>query len=253
VPHLTLHGIRHHVQRLGTDHPGPPVVLIHGLLVGNLAGWYFTAAPALARTRRVLLYDLRGHGLSDRTATGYDVATLARDLEALIDTDTPGPVTLVGHSYGALIALRYTLDHPERVDRLALVEAPLPPSTAGDIEAFVQQTPEEMAATLPDSVRTTLEGRRRDHRLLATIGALVAETSLVDDLRRETDIPDEILARVACPTLCLYGEDSACAPVGDRLARLIPGARLVRLPGGHYLHLDAPEAVAAHLAEHCGG
>lgn len=250
MPHVVANGVRHHVQRLGPS-VGPPVVLLHGLLVGNLAGWYFTVAPVLARTRPVLLYDLRGHGLSERPAAGYDVATLAADLAALV-ADEPGPLTLVGHSYGALVALRYALQIPERVARLALIEAPLPPSSAGDLEAFARRTPAAMVEALPEPVRAVLGGRRRKHKLLETLGALVGETSLLEDLRREADVPDEVLARVACPTLCVYGDASACAPVGDRLARVLPDARLVRLPGGHYLHLDAPDAVAAALEDFSG-
>ena len=77
----TANGVRLHTTALGA---GPPVVMLHGLLIGSLASWYFTAAPALARTHAVQLYDLRGHGLSDRPVDGYDTATMAADLAALI-------------------------------------------------------------------------------------------------------------------------------------------------------------------------
>src|SRR5512147_3219033 len=118
--------------------------MLHGLIVGSLAGWYFGPAGRLAQRHRVLLHDLRGHGRSDRTASGYDTHTLAGDLEALLDLAGDGPVTLVGHSYGALVALRFALRWPERVARLALVEAPLPPSRAGELLAFVKRPPAEM-------------------------------------------------------------------------------------------------------------
>lgn len=232
------------MQRLGPAE-GPPVVLVHGLLVGNLAGWFFTVAPELAETRPVILYDLRGHGLSERPPTGYDVATLAEDLSALTE-DTPGPLTLVGHSYGGLVALHLARTRPERVERLALLEAPLPPSRASEFDAFLERSPEEMLEALPDSAKA-LMGRRRGHRLLRTIGGLVNETTLLEDLRAERDVPDAELARVAQPALCLYGTRSACAPVADRLERTLPDAEVVRLDAGHYLHLDQPEAVARHL------
>jgi len=108
---------------------GPPVVMLHGLISGSSASWYFTCAPVLAKNHRVILYDLRGHGRSAPAAGGYDTATLAKDLENLLDAmGVDEPVSLVGHSYGALVAMRFALAHPERVNRLALVEAPLPPS-----------------------------------------------------------------------------------------------------------------------------
>ncbi|MGH7285457.1 MAG: alpha/beta fold hydrolase, partial [Polyangiaceae bacterium] len=56
----TRNGVALHVQRLGEN--GSPVVMLHGLFVGSMASWYFTAAPALAEKHRVLLYDLRGNG-----------------------------------------------------------------------------------------------------------------------------------------------------------------------------------------------
>ena len=80
---LELNQVRFHVQELG---PGAesgestPAFMAHGLLVDNLASWYFGAAPRVARDRRVVLYDLRGHGRSEAVRSGYDVATGAADL-----------------------------------------------------------------------------------------------------------------------------------------------------------------------------
>ena len=52
---------------------------------------------------------------------------------------------------------------------------------------------------------------------------------------------------MACPTLLLYGDRSRCAPAGERLARVVPGARLIMLPGGHNLHFEARAQVAGAL------
>lgn len=242
-----------HVQVLGDA--GPPLVMLHGLLVGSLAAWYFTAAPALARTHRVLLYDLRGHGKSERTTSGYDLSTLAADLSALMETQFPGEqATLVGHSYGALVALRFTLDHPERVRRLALVEAPLPPSAFDDFDQFLARTPAQMVEALPEHLRAALGTRgRRARRLIERLHFLTAESTLLADLRVEGDVTDEELARVGCPTLAVYGADSSCRPVGDRLAAHVPDTTLVELPGGHYLHLDSPAALTTELESFCRG
>ena len=69
--YVRARGTRFHVVELGADTGLPPVVMLHGLFTGSAASWYFTAAPAIARFRAVRLIDWRGHGLSERTATGY--------------------------------------------------------------------------------------------------------------------------------------------------------------------------------------
>ena len=63
---LQLDDVRLHFQRLG-DPARPSVVFVHGLIMDNLASWYFTVANAVASSNDVILYDLRGHGLSEDT------------------------------------------------------------------------------------------------------------------------------------------------------------------------------------------
>jgi pimeloyl-ACP methyl ester carboxylesterase len=241
MPVAKQRGLSFHTQVLGD---GPPAVMLHGLLVGSLATWYFGAAPRLARKHRVLMYDLRGHGKSERPRDGYDLGSMVADLEALLDDFSSEPATLVGHSFGALVALRLAQLRPERVRRLALVEAPLPPSHAGEIAEFLARSPEAMAAALPEVMR----GRRA----LLHIAALAGETTLLADLAAERDMTDGELARVRVPTLLVYGDRSACLPTGERLSRVLPDARLVTLPGGHFLPVEAGAALADLLEDFCG-
>jgi len=238
---VDANGIAHHVQDLGAG--GSPVVMLHGLLIGSLASWYFTAGPALAKTHRVRMYDLRGHGKSAHAASGYDVRTLASDLAVLAGD---APVDLVGHSWGALVALRFAIDHPARVRRLVLVEAPLPPSSVTEMEAFLEGGP-AMAAALPAQMQV---GGRRGERLARALIRLVKDTTLLADLRGERDPSDDELRTVRAPTLAVYGDRSACN--GNTL-RALPDVRHVTLPGGHYLHLDAKDALTARIVEHLDG
>lgn len=254
--HVVARGVSLHLQELGERSTRPAVVMLHGLLLGSVASWYFTAAPTLAEARRVLLYDLRGHGLSERTPRGYDVATMAGDLEALLAArgDDAAPVDLVGHSFGALVALRYALDHPGHVRRLVLVEAPMPPSQFHELDAFVARPAAELLDALPVALRGLVaRGGRRAARFTESMRFFVEDSSLLADLRAEPDVSNEVLATLRASTLCVYGDRSSCRAVGDRLASVIPGAKLVVLPGGHYLHLDAAPALARAIVEHLDG
>jgi len=239
-------GVRLHVQEIGE---GAPVILLHGLLLGNMTTWYWTAAPELARRHRVILFDLRGHGLSERVPSGYGVEQMARDLEAVVDRLTHGPVDLIGHSYGAAVALTFALRHPGRVRKLALVDAPLPPSRLAELDAFCRLGPDEMLRALPRELVRALTGDgRRARRFVDAMRFLAQESSLLDDLRRAEDVPDDALRAIDCRVLAVYGTESSCRPVGARLARLVAGAQHVELAGGHFLPLQSPGPLTDVLA-----
>jgi pimeloyl-ACP methyl ester carboxylesterase len=243
-------GLLFHTQVLGE---GEPVVMIHGLFASNLAEWYFTAAPVIARTHRVLLYDLRGHGRSERTPDGYDLQSMVADLHALLEGFDEHPVSLCGYSYGGLIALRFALWRPQRVKQLALIEAPLPPSRLEEIDHFSRDNLQDLLDASPRVHKTVSLGGRRASRLVQTVQSMVLETSMLEDLGSETDISDDELARVGCPVLCLYGDASPCLPTGQRLARVLPNATLTVLRGGHALFADAPAAITSCLETFLNG
>ena len=240
-----------HIQELGE---GPPVVMLHGLFGGSMASWYFTSAPTIARTHRVLLYDLRGHGKSARSRTGYDVATMVSDLESIAAEFSTRPISLVGHSYGAIVSLEFALRNPSRVHKLVIVEGPLPPSQVKEFDAFRSLSLSEKAASLPKAVREAFrrEGRQAE-RFAESMRFFLRESSLFDDLRAASDIADERLATLHCPTLCIYGSNSSCLPAGERIARAVPRAELVVLAGGHFLQVDAGEPLTASITEFLNG
>jgi pimeloyl-ACP methyl ester carboxylesterase len=103
---------------------GPPVLLVHGWP----QTWYQyrLVMPALARDFRVVAADQRGIGLSDKPEDGYDTGTLASDLVALMDALGHQRFALLGFDTGMLISYALAADHPDRVDRLVVGEAPLP-------------------------------------------------------------------------------------------------------------------------------
>src|SRR5215218_5209857 len=102
MPIRTINGLQFHYQQAGT---GPDVVLIHGV-TGDLSIWFLCRAmQALGASHRVTAYDLRGHGYSDVTPTGYTSADHAADLLGLLDALGVDRAKLVGHSFGAVVAL----------------------------------------------------------------------------------------------------------------------------------------------------
>jgi 2-hydroxy-6-oxonona-2,4-dienedioate hydrolase len=96
--------------------------MLHGFL-GNLAVWHLYMTPVLRREGfRITTYDLRGHGYSDVTANGYTAAEMAEDLRGLLDELGIKRAILVGHSFGADIAMYFTLLYPDRVVKLVALE-----------------------------------------------------------------------------------------------------------------------------------
>ena len=123
MPKVVLdNGLTLHYQQVGD---GPDVVMVHGI-TGNLAVWHLQIVPALSDRFRVLTYDLRGHGYSDTPPSGYTPDDMADDLLGLLDALEIERPAIVGHSYGADIALYFAARHPDRVSQVMAIEPALP-------------------------------------------------------------------------------------------------------------------------------
>lgn len=243
----------------GQDRAPRTVVGIHGL-TANHRCWK-SMAEALAPDFRLVAYDLRGRGDSDKPATGYSLAAHARDLGALLDRLGLRRVVLMGHSLGATIALRFAVDHPTRVRRLILIDGGL------DVRAEVLDSLAPAIARLGTEFPSVdaflgrmrglpmLAGRWNDYledyfrydaetlpsgavRPKASPSAVVEE---IQSLQRERLWA--LHHRVRCPTLILRAPDGLltatdCLMTRDEaraMAAAIPRAKLVEIPGtNHY-------------------
>ncbi|HEV2550253.1 MAG TPA: alpha/beta fold hydrolase [Stellaceae bacterium] len=103
------------------DGSGPPVLLIHG--VGAQLGNWDGVAAVLARTFKVVRYDLRGHGKSSKVPGPYSLDLFVEDAVALLEHLGIARAHVAGHSLGGMIAITLAARHPERVDRLAILSA----------------------------------------------------------------------------------------------------------------------------------
>ena len=114
---------------------GPPVMLVHGWP----EFWYSwrKLIPVLAERFQVIAPDMRGFGYSDKPLSGYDTRTAASDLYELARSLGHQRVALVGHDIGARVTYRYTLDHEDAVERLALLDAPPPTEQLGQMPPAV--------------------------------------------------------------------------------------------------------------------
>lgn len=225
---------------------GTPLVMLHGLIAGNMATWYSAFATPLASDRRVLLYDQRGHGGSSMPTRGFDLDSQSDDLaRVLAHHRVDHSFDLVGHSMGALIALRYALRHPHRLRRLVLVDAPMPACDHVAPSLLTAKTPEALAGHF--GANGELSGRRRE-RQLRRLSSLLFDSTLVTDLLAMHAEPDEQLRRLPVPVLLVYGRRSPCFSAGERLHALLPNAELSVLECGHYIPEEAPADLRAELA-----
>ena len=245
-------GLDFHVVRLGDGEPS--VLFLHGLVMDNLSSWYFTVANPVARVADVILFDLRGHGQTDRPPDGYTVASLVADIDALLEQLVPDgrPVEIVGNSFGGLLALAYALAHPERVRGLALVDANLSDQSWGDeiTRAFALRGEERDAMILKYAYRWAgRHSERKVNRLITNAHRLTRTTTLVEDLAASPPVTDEELATIRCPVLALYGADSELLDRGERLGRTVPNCEVRLFPGcTHLLLWEATEQLKQQLA-----
>ena len=251
MPIQTIDGRRVHTQVLGDA--GPRVVLIHGMLIGSVASWYFSIAPPLSRRHRVLMYDLRGHGKSEIATSGYGFRALGKDLRGVVEYFAGGePVSLVGHSYGAVVALRFALDYPELVNRLVVVEATLPVITDEGVELLTKETAESLVEMLPPWQKSAFDtGGRRSQKIVAQFERLATETTMLADLMAEPDISDEDLRSLTKPVLLSYGMQTPeiMDATRIRLASTLPNARLEMFDTGHLVPLEAPRKLAEMIGD----
>lgn len=102
------------------ERPKRTIVFIHGF--GGKADQWHYQMQKFAMDNRVVTFDLRGHGLSDKPSTGYDMPRIQLDLETVLtQLKVSPPFVLIGHSFGGAIVTDYALNHPNHVEKLILI------------------------------------------------------------------------------------------------------------------------------------
>lgn len=254
---------------------GQPVLALHGWL--DNAASFDALAPLLPNLRLVAL-DLPGHGLSAHAPPGalYPFLDYVACVHAVLDELQWSRASLLGHSLGAAVCSIFAGTFAERVERLALIEG------LGPLSEDPKHAPERLAKSLreqhrkrnrvapvhatvdeavrrrlaapsamkPDSVRTLLS-----RGLMPTEGGVTWRSDpalrVMSRLRLSEPQVLAFLGQIACPTLLVRG-DSGYPFVPDIASARVAAVsqlQVAALTGGHHLHLDEPESVAAPLRE----
>ena len=225
------------------------LVCLHGLLIGSSATWFFPGTGILAEQATLHCYDLRGHGLSEISHEGYTLASMCTDLGGMMKEWDLEEASLVGHSFGALVALKFACLNPQRVRRLILVDPPYPLSNQTEMQHFLALSPEEMIQALPSVLKDAIQsGGRQGRKLLKRLNQLVQHTTLLQDLEEAGKESFSELEDLRMPTLLVTGKDSTCKDGVLELGGRIKGSQISIIEGGHYL----PSENAADLMNTIG-
>lgn len=128
---VDVDGVRIHYCTAGPE-DGPAMLLIHGYPEMSIT-WRHVVLPLTSLGYRLVMPDLRGAGGSARPLGGYDKRTLAADLAGVLDAEgVSGPITIVGHDIGAMVAYAFARRYPERTARLAILDSVIPGTTMFD-------------------------------------------------------------------------------------------------------------------------
>ena len=210
---------------------GPPVLLVHGGTGTGEHDWREVAAH-LARTRRVLVVDVRGHGASPNAGGPLTVRRFALDLLHVLARLGVGRTDLVGFSLGANTVLELLCTRPD-VGRVAVLVGGSATGSPERVRA-ISRSPE-----WPAELRSLRHAVDPDpdywHRL---------RTDLLADWAANTEVPPRRLARVRCPTWVVAGVHDPIqrVEVAEHLADALPDGRLVLVPdAGHAVHQDRPD------------
>jgi len=231
---------------------GEPVIFIHGWL-DDSSVWQ-PQVEALAGGHRVIVYDHRGHGQSDKPKGSYSMKMLANDLHALIQKLDLEKVTLVGHSMGAMTAMLFTLDHPGQVARLVLVGAAARlPSTmrAGNLLRHIIPYRKFIEMAVKSGYHLPSEQVLQNGLKMALSTPKYVAYACYDEFTGKYDVRYRV-AKIKAPTLVVVGEQDRNTPVALSrfLSSEISGSRLQVIAGcGHEVMVEKPDEFKHVLAE----
>jgi 3-oxoadipate enol-lactonase len=228
------------------------LVLIHEM-GGTIESWD-AVAPLLSEKRRVLRYDMRGAGLSQKVRPPLAVDTMVDDVVALLDAlSLAGKVSLAGIAVGGAIALHTAVRFPHRI-AAAVVSSPaigiMPdrrPALIVRVEKMEREGLQAVIDTLDLGYPAELRGDAQRFAAFRArwLGGDPISYGAIYRMLADMDLAPE-LPHIACPVLVIAGALDRTRPplLVEPVARAIPGARFVELETGHYAPVQTPELYA---------
>jgi len=253
---VEANGIRLHYNEWSTD--GPPLIFLHGI-TGSSNSWD-AIAPSFVDDYRVMAFDLRGHGQSGKLDSGYSwESDYAKDISTFITERLHEPAIVVGHSLGAVVSVPVALQAGNAV-RAIVMEDP-PAFVHGDEDGPRNRFAPVLtlkALPLDQRIEELMKTMNID-RVAATIRAN-NYGNMIESVLTETFaggvayVPDDLLPKVACPTLVILGNPNRGGVVDwterPRLQRLLKGSKILEWPEvGHGIHSEAPERFIATVSD----
>lgn len=250
-------GIVLHHRMLGS--PDGPALVFCNSLGSDFRIWQ-EVAPAFLDRFKVVLYDKRGHGLSDAPPAPYTIDDHTNDLIALLDRLAIGKAAIVGLSVGGMIAQRIAVREPGRVSALALCCTAAKIGTAevwsdrigaverGGIEAIVENVLERWFTPGFRKTRADECAGWRNMLLRTPVQGYVGTCAAI----RDADLTQDA-SRIAVPTLCVAGDTDGSTPADlvRHTASLIPGARFELIAdAGHIPCVEQPGKLTTLLDRH---
>ena len=271
MPKVLANGIQIHYQQSGQ---GQDVVLIHGV-TGDLSTWYIGVMPSLAKEFSVTAFDLRGHGYSEGTPSGYTSAHMAADLDALLESLGIKKAHLVGHSFGATVALHCAILYPDRVASLVLADPGLPALQPfidlkqwpylRDAQAMAKKRglwiPDDKWSDLVYVARQALSVprlvpfglRKQAERSNRRLQRLLETTSALTEAQEVAGLTLERIGGVHQPTLAMYGETSRWLQTAQRLQERMPNCRVAIVKkAAHFFALSKPKVLVRQVRKFLG-
>ncbi|MFJ6699995.1 alpha/beta fold hydrolase [Streptomyces sp. NPDC091272] len=244
---------------------GPTVLFLHGLF-GDRA-MFSHQSDALRARHRCIVLDMPGHGASVAPARGWTLDSIADDLALMAEEKDWGPLTLVGHSQGGMVAMLLAARRPDLVDRVALVNTsarPEPQERLGmwqERRAVLGDGSPEQREKLMREVQESVTGTRwrtdepeaaaAELRLMAGQDPYAMQRALDAAVLERRDMRP-LLSGIQARTLVLAGADDRATPpaLSDEISGLVPGSQLTVLPEvAHHATVEAPELVTRCLEQ----